>query len=244
MDRPESALVRSTLLTLSYTNREAELDQEYPKVLALLSYSMVGVEEGLAALRSLSNEKIRLRLVVDADLANYYSMTELMDMCGNDDIVSIHSSFDSCSHFILPILPFFLVSKIVNLDDQHPFTKIIFDGLFKGKKVSAISIGANPNHEAWRKKGYTQIPSILRTNLQSQLQVLRSYGIEMLEYEQLSHWLGRAKVESNKKKVISQEDIILAHTNQQNEITVDSNTIMTPLAIDLAKDYAIEIKRK
>ena len=243
MDRPESALVRNTLLTLSYGNGNAELEQEYPKVLALLSYSMVGMEEGFATIRALSNEKIRLRLALDPELANFYSMTELIDLCRNDDLVSRPFQSSTYSHLFLPTLPFSLISRIVNLDDQHPFTRMIFEGLFRGKKIGAISMGGNPNHAAWRQKGFTQMSAILRTTLQSQLQLLRGYGIDLLGQEQLSDWLGRAQGESNKRKVISQEDIIFAYTNHQNEIKVDSNTIITPLAIDLAKEYAIEIKR-
>lgn len=240
----QSALTRNTLLTLSYRNCPEELDQQYPQVLALLSCSMLGMEEGLRCLRAIQQEKVRLRVWGDERLLAHYTVNQLIALTGVDDFLWGQKSLADChsyAYFFLPVLSCSLVSKVVRFDDRDPFSQFILEALFNRRKIGALPVGADPYHPLWREKGYDRSAPFLKQQMKSQLQQLRGFGVELLETDQVLGWLQRSAERSRKAKVLSQEEITAAHLAQQHLLVIEPNTIITPLARDLAKHYRIEL---
>lgn len=87
MDSRHSTVAENALLGLSYRSRTAALNEEYPRVLVLLAGHFIGMEEGYAALRSLSTEKLRLRLWAEDQLLETKNAGELARQTGVDDLI-------------------------------------------------------------------------------------------------------------------------------------------------------------
>lgn len=241
----QSALVRNALLSLSYRHRQEELDHDYPSVLALLTYSPIGLEEGLQSLDKLRKEKVRLRLWIDETLDEIYSMAELIRNTGVDDIVRPrhrHPDGLSCTYLFIPVLSPSLVSSVLLFDDRHPFSRVIMEGLLKGRKVAAIPIGSEPYHPLWKQRGFDQASPLLKHEMKSSLLKLRGYGVELLDPENATDWVKREQRTAG-RRVLSQEDILQACANGTKVIRIEPNTIITPLAMDLATQHGIEIMR-
>ncbi len=242
----QSDLIRNTLLTLSFRHRKEELEKQYPSVLALLCYSPVGMEEGFQCIGNLRKEKVRLRLWIDEPLTSFYSIEDIVRKTGSDEVY-VHPRA-ACQpptpypHLFLPVLSYSLVSKVIHHDDSHPFSKIILESLFTGCKVGAISMAADPYHPLWKEKGYHQATPFMKYEMKSRLLQLRGYGVELFEPHQLAAWLRKGKQLSKGKRIVSQEVILQAYASQKFIIEIDTHTIITPLAQDLAKQLGMEFR--
>ncbi|RXT05774.1 hypothetical protein [Ammoniphilus sp. CFH 90114] len=242
----QSALVRNTLLTLSYRHRSVELDQDFPNILVLLSYSAIGMEEGFRCLEILSREKMRVRLWVDTLVCQRYSISEVVRRTGVDEICHLEpANLDHYSHFFLPVLSYSLVSRTIQFDDRDPFSRVIMEALLQGKKVGGVSLGADPYQSKWNEVGFGGAAPLLKHDMKSRLLQLRGYGMELLEADQVTSWISRNKRSfmTEEKYLLSQDDILAAHSNQQYSIYLRPNTIVTPLARDLAQQYGIELRQ-
>lgn len=240
----KSTLARNALLSLSYRHRLGELDGDYPSVLTLLSYSPVGMEEGFQSIEFLRREKVRLRLWIDEPLADIYSITELIRHTGVDDILcpgprSLEGL--ASTYLFIPVLSYSLVSRVVQYDDSHPFSRTIMANLLKGRKVAGLSIASDPYHPQWKEKGLDHGAPLLKHDMKSKLLQLRGYGVDLLEQGQVSDWIKREKGRPARKRVLSQDDILQAYSEQKKIIRMEPGTIITPLAQDLARQYGIEL---
>lgn len=245
--RTQSALIQNTLLPLLYRNRKEELDRLYPRMLTLLSYSMVGMQEGMQCLQELQREGMRMRMIVDEALTERYSLPSLINETSLDDIIlstDWKQNDTDYSYLFIPVLSASLVTKILNFDDCHPFSRFILEWLFQGKKVGALSIGSDPFQKAWGRRGYDGMSPLLKTEMKSRLQKLRGYGVELLEAGQVSGWVRKAGTKRRQAPLIAREDVEEAHQQHRSIIHISVDTIITPLADDLARQYGIQIHRR
>ncbi|MEW9671963.1 hypothetical protein [Ammoniphilus sp. 3BR4] len=241
----QSALVRNTLLTLSYRHRPEALDREYPVILVLLTHSVVGMEEGFRCIESLNGENVRLKLWVDDQVASRYAIQEVIRETGSDDLCFEESTAlreSAYSHLLVPVLSYSLASRVVSLDDREPFSRTILQALMRGKKVAGLPLAADPYHPQWSRNGFGNASPLLKQEMKSRLQQLRGYGIEMLEADQVKGWIARSNRLSAGRNLLSQHDVLSARAKQQQVIDVPPHTIITPLARDLALQYGIELK--
>lgn len=239
-----SAVARNALLSLSYRQRQGELDQDYPSVLTLLSYSPVGMEEGFESIESLRREKVRLRLWIDEPLLDIYSITELIRHTGVDDILCPGPRFLeglTSAFLFIPVFSYSLVSKVVQYDDCHPFSRTIMENLLKGRQVAGLSIASDPYHPQWKEKGWDHAAPLLKHDMKSKLLQLRGYGVKLLEQGQVSDWIKREQGQSARKRLLSQDEILQAYSGQKTVIRMEPSTIVTPLARDLAQQYGIKL---
>jgi hypothetical protein len=239
----QSAKVDNTLLELFYKNREEKLDRDFPQVMALFSYHMLGMEQGLASLQELQKQKLRVQVWAEENIREYYS-TDLVQKTGIDDWIwstkEAEERKQKLQFLFIPVLSFSLVSDIVRLNDHRPFVRMILWALFKGIKVGVLSMGADPQHPIWRQRKLDQSSPFLQQIATTQLQQLKGTGVRLLEPNQIMNWL-TASQSQRKKRILAKEDIVYAAINQEKEIIVAKNTIITPLAIDIAKEYNITI---
>ena len=245
----QSALVRNTLLTLSYRDQQEELDEGYPMILALLSYNMIGMEEGFVCLRRLNQENVRIRLAVDNHMRTYFTGSDLVHKTSIDDFQWLKGKTDNhdigaYSHIFLPVLSHSLIARLMYFDNRDPMANLILQALYSGNKVGGLSLGADPDHPLWSAKGFDRSSPLLKADMRSQLQKLRGYGVELFKPEQTGDWLNKTRLQSQVKKIVSQEQIVEAYNQQRTMLLVERNTIITPLARDLAAQYNIELKQR
>lgn len=185
----QSAKVDNTLLELLYKNREEKLDRDFPQVMALFSYHMLGMEQGLASLQELQKQKLRVQVWADESIREYYN-TDLVQKTGIDDWIwsskEAEERKQKLQFLFIPVLSFSLVSDIVRFNDHRPFVRMILWALFKGIKVGVLSMGADPQHPIWRQRKLDQSSSFLQQGATTQLQQLRGTGIQLLEPDRKS----------------------------------------------------------
>ncbi|WP_093231323.1 hypothetical protein [Thermoflavimicrobium dichotomicum] len=227
-----------------YRGREHELEQ-MPKVLALLSYHMTGWDQGLKALRTLAKEAIRLEIWADQalPLPKEWSKDVHRLQAHNPLWMAewFEESKDRFQYLFIPVLSFSLISKLVQMDDEHPYVQLILWSLLSGKQVAALTAGIDP-YGARGDKRFQAGPPLLKQQIRKHIDQLRSYGIAFLDESQIHQWLTAQR--DRQKRVITSKDIEQARLNRQNQIIVSRQTIITPLAADLAEESYIQIIRK
>lgn len=241
--RRQSAKVDNTLLELLYKNKEEKLDEDYPLVMALFTYHMLGMEQGLASLQDLQTKKMRVQVWAEENVRDYYN-AELVEQMGIDDWLwstkEAEERKQKIKFLFIPVLSFSLVSDIIRFNDSRPFVRMILWALFKGIKVGALSMGADPKHAVWRNNNLDQGSPFLQQGAETQLQQVRGAGLQLLEPNQLINWLSSSHTQ-RKKRIFAKDDIEYASYNPEKKIIISKDTIITPLARDMAKEYNITI---
>lgn len=232
----QSAMVENTLLEL--------FNSRAPKVAVYLTYHFVGMDQAFYTLQQLRKQRIKIRLLINDDLFDYFTKKEIVNLTKNDDWITLKTleKMENMEHLFLPVLSFSLVSNIITLNDQQPFVRFLLQSLLSGKKVTAFSIGINPNHSIWVKNGFAGATPTLKSTLHIQLQKLKGLGVEIIEPEEaISYFSQKPEI---RKTVFTGKDIEqLLHSNKK-ELIVDQHTIMTPLAKDILKQHQITLIRK
>lgn len=133
----------------------------------------------------------------------------------------------------------FLAKLSMLLDDTNSIW-IVLQMLLKGKKVLLGNNVFKQNKVAniWHN-------SSLETKVQSYIKDLKQDGVYFCSMKQATEVISKLlKKHQNKKPLLLAKHIEeIAHTEQQ-EITVPHNSIITPMAIDAAKQLRVAIKKE
>lgn len=244
-EQMQSARVHYTLLELLYRNREEELERDYPQVLALLSHHSIGFQAGIRNLRALVRHPIRLWGWAEDEVRAAYDPRVLNRLTGMDSWFHSRADMEAAAkrfrRFFIPVLPFSLVSDIVRFNDRRPIVRVIMEALLRGHQVTALTVSADPYHVLWRKEGFHHGTPSMKRDLYQQLQQLRSYGIQLVDEQDVQAVVRRT--ERAKRRVLSKADIVYAHEYGEKEIRITGETLVTPLAADLANEWGIRISR-
>ena len=151
---------------------------------------------------------------------------------------------------VLPTFCFKTAAKAAQLISDEQETAIVLSALMRGKPVLAAC------------DGFTLLDSLsnegIREEIERILDKLKSYGMVFCETDQLAAVFQKMMTAGNKSvpsatkndsghqtasafRLITAKDILMAVENNQGSIMLASGGIVTPLARDLAKEYAIEI---
>ncbi|QED47738.1 hypothetical protein [Cytobacillus dafuensis] len=239
----QSALTENTLYELCNRNGSGRrINKRKPYVLALITSHLIGMEPGLSYLRDLSNAQMMLRISAEDELFSHFSLQELVNLIGNDDWILQRELSEMIINQVdiifLPILSFSLVSDILSYNDRRLLVRIILKAILSGKKVIGLRLGADPYHPIWRMKGMDKGPQILKRKLQEQLQGLKSLGIKLIDTnEKIDFTFEKAY----KKSIITEKTIRYVHQNNQSFLFISNETILTPLAKDLARELKISL---
>ena len=154
---------------------------------------------------------------------------------------------------VLPTFCFKTAAKVARLISDDQETAIVLSALIQGKQVLAA------------RDGFTLLDTLsneaIRYEIEKILGKLESYGIVFSQTDQLADTFqkmtakGSASVsaEINKSsggdrmqasRLVTAKDIRIAVDRNQDSILLASDGIVTPLAQDQAKEYAIRIVRK
>lgn len=246
-DDRRSSLVRRTLLELAYRSSQETLNVRYPRMQVLISPCQAGMKDICLAVRRLREEKLRLRLWPEEEWFGPMPLGELVSLCGVDDMVTPAQApkgpdYEADMVFIPGLSPG-LLSRIIRLDDSHPFVRMILWALFSGKPVAALSLGTNPRHVVWMEQGMGFASSGLQAELNRQLGQLEGYGVQLLEPDQTAAWVHRVRQESRAPRpTLTAEDIYAAARLGRTVLAVPEGTLVTPLARDEARERGIRLE--
>lgn len=243
----QSTVVESTLLELFKQNQPDENKAHKKTVHVLLFYHLMGVKEYVQQIRDLYDQGIRVIICPDDELLKHHKATEIARMIGIDDFISIRdleAKKDTIEHIYIPVLSFSTVSDIIQFNDMRSSIRMIMWALMSGKKVTAFTAGANPTHPMWKSNGLDEGTAFLKHQMRKQLQQLKGFGIHLIdEIENLASYFIPTTTSSidNKKRVITANTIQKEVEAGKRSIHIDQQTIITPLARDLAKKYQLVI---
>ncbi|RUS47070.1 hypothetical protein [Cohnella sp. AR92] len=240
MEITSSALALRTARELYYRGRRTELAERYPAVLVLLDDHWIGMEAGMKAVRELVHSQARVRIVLSEATKRRYTIASIARWTGCDDIVAADNRKEDvlaeCESIFLPILSFSLLSKLSRLDDEHPFSRLTIRMLFAGKRAAALDVGVNERHPEWAEQGL-QPPPAIRRELDGMLGSVRSYGLRIIDQNQMTNWL-RVRA---KKQIVTAEDLSAAHASGMRSCRLQPGAIVTPLAKDMAAKLGINL---
>ncbi|SDI73600.1 hypothetical protein [Natribacillus halophilus] len=244
MDRKKQSAVVTYTLRALLTKNQSEVPQR-PEILALLARHMVGMEQGFSALNVLKSQGATVYLCMEPSVLNAYSRKEIRELTGIDAFVPydrLEETKARFSSFFIPVLSFSFISDLLRFNEQRLFTQTILWALMKGKTVTALEIGSNPYHSIWDDNGLNQGSPFFKHELKNQLNQFRGFGIKMFADEQEVKQYFFSPFTS--KRIITAKEIEQMVSQSHSEIFIDSRTVITPLAQDLAKENKIEIYKE
>ncbi|WP_151737127.1 hypothetical protein [Paenibacillus tengchongensis] len=248
MDSRHSAVAENALLELAYRSSDSQLKQNHPLVLVLLTGHFIGMDEGLAAIRTLARSGARLKLAVDGPLAEIMSLRDVASQSGVDDILSPADlrTFPATGAELLfiPVLSLSLLARLAQLDTADPLVSLAVQSLCAGKPVAALQLGATPGHYRWAEQGLSQASPALTQELQRKLDLIASYGVNLLEPDEVTGWPAKAAGRVPKKQVLTAADVQDAMKLNRPGIVLGRTAVITPLAADLARQAGIELTLK
>ncbi|QQK77200.1 hypothetical protein HUG15_17525 [Salicibibacter cibarius] len=241
----QSAVVTYTLQALSQKNKMEPEFHKHPQILALLSHHMIGMDRGLAALKLLKSSGATIYISMEDSVLDGFTREDIHALTDIDAFIpcsELGVAKERFSSFFIPVLSFSLISDILAFNDHRPFSHIILWGLLKGRKITALDIGSNPYHSLWAQDGLNHGNSFLKNELNNQMHRLRSFGVKLFsdEKEVNRYFYSRTK----DKTIISAENIEQIVSQSHYEVIIDSNTVITPLARDLALKNNIQIREE
>lgn len=212
-------------------------------ILALLAFNEIGIDQGISTLKLLNNNQIYTRIFAEEDYFRSSKMDHFIELSGNDDwtkLVDFTGEIeDQFDELFIPITSFSLVSELVHFINYRPLARIIQRALLKGKKVTMIEETANPYSTFIREANWDKGTNVLKQELFTQLKKLQGYGVTLIHSEQVkSHFKTE---ETRRKNLLTEEDVLKARRNQQKVIYITNGTLITPLAMDTAREIGIHI---
>lgn len=239
-DARQSAVARHTLQQMLCPEGE-----NIPYVLTLLTYHFVGMEEGISLIREAGRESMRLEVTAENHVYRYFDKAHLVNETENDSWHLLSAITEErireADFILLPVLSFSLVSDILHFNDRRDIVRIVLQSLLAGKKVVALSCGADPYHSLFSDAELNQGNEVLVAELMKQLILLKKFGIEVrASIGEIINLLNR----NNDARVITEADVKAAAASGHVSIIAGKNSIVTPLALDTARSCNIEIVRK
>lgn len=232
--------MKHTLQELSKRNSYSKSLQKRPYVLALITSHLIGMEPGLLYLKDLTSKQCMLRISVENLPYFHDERNEIVRIIGNDDWISHQQLSENIMIDIvfLPVLSFSIVSDILSFNEQRPFVRLILHSLMTGKKVVALKIGMDADHQLWKVKGMDKGSQAFKRKLKEQMIHLKGLGIDLInEDDHFDAFL----YHSQKKSIVSAETIRYLQQQNQHTLRMPSQTIITPLAKDMARELNIAI---
>lgn len=238
----QSVMMQHTLQELSDRNSMGKGQQKRPYVLALITSHLIGMEPGLLYLNRLSKQRWMVRISAEPSLFLDYTRTELIGLTGNDDWIPhkklSENTIKQADILLIPILSFSLVSDILSFNDQRPFVRMILNALLTGKKVIALKVGIDPYHVHWKLNGMDKGSNLLKRKLYEQMNELKSIGIILMNQDES---LESVQFNMKQKTILTAETVRYIHLQNQDHLKVSKESIITPLAKDVARELNIAL---
>ncbi len=223
-----------------------------PKVLTVFHAGVCRLDNTFEQIKSIGEQSGKLGIYRGESARSLVSLNELkkkskvrciLDKSGPAGLEKV---LDVCEILILPTFAFPVAAKVASLLADDLESGIILSALMKGKKILAAEDGFS-------------IPGIaVNSNLKKEIDKifdkLKMFGMQFCPTDQLStvfqnlilaEQSKNEKIPSVKKNpalnLITAKTVNMAAETKQHKIRLALNGNVTPLARDLAKEYAIEI---
>jgi len=237
----------------------------FPKrALANYTGGTIGFEQSLLVLQKIQAAHVEVSVVLSTAAEKMIDLDQMKEQLGrNIPLITTQSPYPGkllreVDFVLSPVLTQNTAAKLAyTLADSLPST-LIFQGLMLGKPILAAGNAADPRDD-WRiKMNMGNSPPGFSSALQQNLKKIASYGIELVSVEELAiasqkliERIDRKLTDSlqsenqgtspEKKSLVDVATIKVAAGKGLHRIVIGRNSIVTPLAREVAREYGIEM---
>lgn len=244
-------LARLTLMNQAHSHR-------LYKALIMFTGGTIGLEASLEQLKSIQASNVNFTVVFSEAAERIVGITRVEEMLGAN--VSTNTAGFSypgqelreADIVLIPVLTQNTAAKLAHTLADSLVPTLVLQALMLGKPVVAAVNAADPNDDERRQRGMCKQPPALQAALTENLKKLQLYGIELTRAENLAAVVHRILFKeampnlwdkAPKKKVLDAEAVRSAVLTGDKEILIGENVIITPLALDVARELKVEIIR-
>ncbi len=239
-----STTANQILLQLFRNHTEDELRVEYPALLILLADHFLGMEQAIPSFRELKELQIGLYLWPSTSLRRRHSIGEIITQTGIDSLVDwAYRDVDylmKVDSIFVPVLPVGLAAQIARCDDQDPFVRCILAALLRGIPVKALSWGADLMHGEWKRQGFDHANASLHVECRKNLRIIANYGVNFLRPDDVRSAFAALSIQT-RRVLVTEEVVRSTHRSGKKILTVHGQSIITPLARDVALELGMKI---
>jgi hypothetical protein len=226
------------------------------QVLAIFTGGTIGCEQGLVQLQKLQELSYAITVVLSPAAERIVGIDQINDRLG--DHISIVTTQSPCPGkvlqgadiVLLPVLTQNTAAKLAHTLADTLVTTLVMQALMQGKPVVAAINAADPTDGRRIKSNMGKVSPGLLQALRSNLQIIESYGVQLVQVDQLAAQCQKLiactpkrsiSSVSGKKSVVDAKAVEAVAGQGLKALTVAPGTIITPLARDIARGYGIEI---
>ncbi|SDW10330.1 hypothetical protein SAMN05444487_101298 [Marininema mesophilum] len=146
---------------------------------------------------------------------------------------------------LLPTPSLSFLARLIELDDADPFCALVLHSLLKGKRVGIPkeTVDLKPPHSAGFGGAGRGGGVLLQRNYRQRMADAAALGIDFLENKELVSWL-ETKGRGQRELVTEEQVRFFAEKENGHMIVVSKGAMITPLALDTAKELGIRIETR
>ena len=225
--------------------------------LVIFSGGTTGLAETLSQLQAIAASSYRLQVVMTPAAEDVISESLIKSKLGDVEIISEVNRKSpgeltkNADKIIVPVLTMNTAAKLAYGIADNLASTVVLYGLLRGKPVIAVRDACDPCNPIRDKIGMNSENETFRSMLLGNLLRLEQYGIVLVNSGDLSAAVMGLSIEKKcspmgsvkpervfSQKVLSAGDIALC---REKFIKVSDKTVITAMAMDLAKERGIEI---
>lgn len=227
--------------------------------LAIFTGGTNGVEAGLQQLQSLQQFSTRFTVVLSKAAEQLKLADRIAQILGSDiPIITSNCPYPelelrNADIVLVPVLTQNSAAKLACTVSDSMALTLIMQSLMLGKPVIAAINGADPDDNWRRQHNMTNLLPELREALLGNLQKISTYGVSLIPVEQLAAAAqlvltngetSRDMVKETKRQVLHAGMVKNAVESGSKVIVISNDTIITPLARDIAQALQVNIVTK
>ena len=224
------------------------------QALAIITGGTIGLEKGLEELSTIQAMGTNLTVVLSETAEKIIGVKRIKDKLGNQiKLVTAQLPYpkedlSDADVVLVPVLTQNSAAKLAATISDTMATYLILSALMQNKPVIAAIDAADPEKRPHVKM--TKLSSSFRNALENNLVKIGTYGITLTTVERLASETKKLLIKEGqqqmpinqgKKPILDAEAVRNAAENREKVITIPAETIVTPLALDLARDFKIDI---
>ncbi len=232
------------------------------KALVIFTGAAIGFSQSIKCIKNLKEDGWDLKILLSKS-AEYVLTRDLIKESLDIDKIHVESEvtgmkelYNDVDMIIIPALTLNSAVKIALCICDNLVTNIVSHGIMEGIPILAAKDACDLRNPVRSKLGAKKIPEAYLNKVEDYISILESYGIKMVEAKDIYKYAIQNRTEHSlikkpdngncglniSKRVLSRADIIGA-LNYGRKINISKSTIITALAKETAKEYAVEIVR-
>ncbi len=226
-------------------------------VLALFCGGTIGLEQGLAALAEIRSQPATITVVLSAAAERIIGARRVRESLGAD--IAVAGAQDpypgeglrAADVVVVPVLTQNTAAKLAHTFADTAVTTLVLQALMLGKPVVVAVNAADPRDGRRAAGGMGQAPAGLTRALQDNLKRLENYGARLVDVGLLATEIKKCFQSGRQadtrgpqaKVVIDAAAVKAVQASGNRRLLLAAGAVVTPLAMDAARELNVELVR-